>query len=69
MEKQRLGNHTYHHVFDAVVVALVSAVYWLIDFRLSPIANEVLAACPEYRYATKGGVSEENDTKVRLNIP
>ena len=52
MKKQRLGV-SYHHVFDAAVEALGSAASGLMGLRLIPIANEVLAAWPEYRYATK----------------
>lgn len=52
MKEERLGI-SYHHVFDAAVEARGSAASRLMGLRLIPIANEVLAAWPEYRYATK----------------
>ena len=44
---------THHHVFDAAIDARGSAASGLMRLRLIPIANEVLAAWPEYRYATE----------------
>lgn len=38
--------------------------------RLMPIANEVLAACPEYKYATKGYMSKDSTTStVKFGTP
>jgi hypothetical protein len=61
---------SYHHVFNAVVDARGSVASGLMGLRLIPIANEVLAAWPEYRYATKECVSGEMGKRhVKLGIP
>ena len=51
-ERGEASGISYHHVFHAAVDARGSAASELMGLRLIPIAREVLAAWPEYRYAT-----------------
>jgi hypothetical protein len=52
---------TYHHVLDAMLGTPGSDFVWSIGLLLIPIAKAVLAAWPEYRYATSRCVSVTKD--------
>lgn len=52
LHKSTQGVLTYHHVFAAVMEVRGLSASGPVGLRLIPIANEILAAWPEYRYAT-----------------